>query len=195
MAFISKAAKSAAAGGGGGKGGYLTAGKLGDGESHRIAILSEEALDYYTVWGEDAEGTKKPFRFAQEPTQEEIKQEMGDFKQRLNFEGTALEKPKFAMAFFCWDYADEKVKIFEINQKTLIKELDGISQTEDYADLHAWDLVISRSGLKMNTEYKILPAPRKKGSQEVIDAAWSEAQESGYNINALMLGENPFGES
>lgn len=194
MAFISKAAQSAAKGGGG-KGGYMTAGKLGDGESYRIAILSPEALDYFTVWGEDAEGNKKPFRFSAEPTAKEIEEELGEFKQRMNYEGTGLEKPKFAMAFFCYDYADEKVKIFEIGQKTLIKELDQLSQSEDYADLHAWDLVISRSGLKMNTEYRILPSPRKKGSQETIDEAWDAAQKAGYNINALMLGENPFGES
>ncbi len=195
MAFISTRAKAIATGGGGGTGGYLTASKLGDGESVRIAILSEEALEYWTVWGESDEGQKKPFRFAEEPSAADIEAELGEFKQRMNYEGTALEKPKFAMAFFCFDYSDSKVKVFEIGQKTLIKELDSISQTEDYADLHAWDMVFSRSGLKMNTEYKILPAPRKKGAQDEIDSAWSAAQASGYDLQQLLAGGNPFGES
>ena len=195
MGFISAKASKLASGGGGGNGGYMTASKLGDGESYRVAILSEEPLEYFTVWGESDEGQKKPFRFVSEPSPTEIGEELGEFKQRMNYEGTELEKPKFGLSFFVFDYADERVKIFEITQKTLMKELDGISQSEDYEDLHSWDMVFSREGLKMNTTYKILPGPRKKGFQEKIDAAWSEAEGKGYDLQQLLVGGNPFGES
>ena len=195
MGFISTKASKIASGGGGGNGGYLTASKLGDGESYRVAILSEEPLEYFTVWGESDEGQKRPFRFVSEPSPTEIGEELGEFKQRLNYEGSELEKPKFGLSFYCFDYADEKVKVFEITQKTLMKELDGISQSEDYEDLHSWDLVLSRKGLKMNTEYKILPGPRKKGMQEKIDAAWEEAQSKGYDLQQLLIGGSPFGTS
>ena len=193
MGFISTKASKIASGGGGGNGGYMTASKLGDGESYRVAILSEEPLEYFTVWGESDEGQKKPFRFVSEPSPTEIREELGEFKQRMNYEGTELEKPKFGLSFFVFDYADEKVKIFEITQKTLMKELDGISQSEDYEDLHSWDLVFSRKGLKMATEYKILPGPRKKGMQEKIDAAWSEAEGKGFDLQQLLVGGSPFG--
>ena len=173
----------------------MTASKLGDGDSYRVAILSEEPLEYFTVWGESDEGQKKPFRFLSEPSPTEIKVELGEFKQRMNYEGTELEKPKFGLSFFAFDYADEKVKVFEITQKTLMKELDGISQSEDYADLLSWDMVFSRKGLKMATEYKILPGPRKKGMQEKINAAWSAAEGKGYDLQQLLIGGNPFGES
>ena len=105
---------------------------------------------------------KKPFRFNAEPSAEDIEAELGDFKQRMNYEGTALEAPKFGLSFFCFDYADSKIKVFEITQKTLIKELDKLSQDEDYADIHAWDLKVNRTGLKMNTEYSILPSLARK---------------------------------
>ena len=195
MGFISTKASKIASGGGGGNGGYMTASKLGDGESYRVAILSEEPLEYFTVWGESDEGQKRPFRFVSEPSPTEIGEELGEFKQRMNYEGTELEKPKFGLSFFVFDYADEKVKIFEITQKTLMKELDGISQSEDYEDLHSWDLVFSRKGLKMATEYKILPGPRKKGMQEKIDAAWAEAESKGYDLQQLLVGGSPFGTS
>ena len=195
MGFISAKASKLASGGGGGNGGYLTASKLGDGESYRVAILSAEPLEYFTVWGESDEGQKKPFRFVSEPSPTEIGEELGEFKQRMNYEGTELEKPKFGLSFFAFDYADEKVKVFEITQKTLMKELDGISQSEDYEDLHSWDMVFSREGLKMNTTYKILPGPRKKGMQEKIDAAWSEAEGKGYDLQQLLVGGSPFGTS
>ena len=111
----------------------------------------------------------------------------------MNYEGTALEAPKFGLSFFCFDYADSKIKVFEITQKTLIKELDKLSQDEDYADIHAWDLKVNRTGLKMNTEYSILPSPRKKGSDDDIKKAWSEALEAGYDLQQLLVGGNPFG--
>ena len=171
----------------------MSASKLGDGESFRVAILSDESLEYFTVWGENTEGQKKPFRFTDEPTPSEIKKELGDWTQRLNYEGSELEKPKFGMSFYVFDYADEKVKVFEINQKTLIAKLDAISQSEDYEDFAAWDMVFSRKGLKMNTEYNVLPGPRKKGSQEMIDEAWSEAQSKGYDLQQLLVGGSPFG--
>ncbi len=41
MGFISAKASGIASGGGSGTGGYLTASKLGDGDSYRIAILSQ----------------------------------------------------------------------------------------------------------------------------------------------------------
>jgi hypothetical protein len=195
MGFISTKASKIAAGGGGGTGGYMTASKLGDGESYRVAILSDEPLEYFTVWGESDEGQKKPFRFVSEPSPSDIEEELGEFKQRMNYEGTELEKPKFGLSFFVFDYADEKVKVFEITQKTLMKELDGISQSEDYEDFAAWDMVFSREGLKMNTTYKILPGPRKKGFQEKIDAAWSAAQGKGYDLQQLLVGGSPFGEA
>ena len=195
MGFISAKASKLASGGGGGTGGYMSASKLGDGESYRVAILSEEPLESWTVWGENAEQQKKPFRFVDEPSPSDIEAELGDWKQRLNYEGTELERPKFSISFFCFDYGDEKVKVFEITQKTLMKELDGISQSEDYEDLHAWDMVFSREGLKMATTYKILPGPRKKGMQEKIDAAWKEAEGKGYDLQQLLVGGNPFGES
>ena len=195
MPFISATAAKIATGGGGNSGGYLTASKLGDGESFRIAILSEEPLEYWTVWGETEEGQKKPFRFTGQPSPEDIESELGAFKQRMNYEGTELEKPKFGMSFFVYDYADGQVKVFEITQKTLIKKLDEISQDEDYSDIHAWDLKFTRTGLKMATEYGILPSPRKKESQAKIDKAWSEAQTKGYDIQQLLVGGSPFGES
>ena len=194
MPFLSATASKKVNSSGGG-GGYLTASKLGDGESTRIAILSEEPLEFFCQWGEDPSGNKKPFRFVSEPTPSDIQAEMGEFEPRLNFEGTAVEKPKFAVCCFVFEYQSESVKVLEIGQKGLLKELDALSQSEDYANLHEWDFTISREGMKLNTVYRIVPGPRKKGMQEKIDAAWSEAQKQGYDLNQLLIGGNPFGES
>ena len=87
-----------------------------------------------------------------------------------------------------------KIKVFEITQKTLIKELDKLSQDEDYADIHAWDLKVNSCWSQDEaTEYSILPSPRKKGSDDDIKKAWSEALEAGYDLQQLLVGGNPFG--
>ncbi len=179
----------------GSTGGYLSASKLGDGESMRFAIVSENPLEYHTCWGENAEGQKKPFRFTQEPSPSDIEAELGDFKQRMNYEGTALEKPKFAVSCFVFDYQSETIKVLEIGQKGLNKELDSLSMSEDYANLQDWDFTISRTGMKLNTEYRLVPGPRRKGFDDKIKAAWDEAQKKGYDLNKLLIGESPFGES
>ena len=116
MAFLSTKASKAAAGGSG-TGGYLSVSKLGDGEFYKVAIVSPNPLEFWEVWGEDDAGTKKPFRFTEEPSAEEIKAELGDFRQRMNYEQTALEAPKFVIAFFVYDYADEKIKVFSVPAK------------------------------------------------------------------------------
>ena len=160
----------------------------------RFAIVSENPLEYHTVWGE-LDGQKKPFRFSAEPSPSDIQAELGDFEQRMNYEGTALEKPKFAVSCFVFDYQSETIKVLEIGQKGLNKELDSLSMSEDYANLQDWDFTISRTGMKLNTEYRLVPGPRRKGFDDKIKAAWDEAQKKGYDLNKLLIGESPFGES
>jgi len=191
MGFISSQASKQASGGGG-QGLYLSVSKLGDGDSYKVAIVSPEPLEFFEVWGESEDGTKKPFRFSSEPSADDITAELGEFKQRMNYEGTALEAPKFVLAFFVFDYADSKIKVMSIPQKTVIKELDRLSQDEDFADVHSYDLKFSRTGLKMATEYRVTPVNRK-GDGADIKAAWDAAQESGYDLKELLIGGSPFG--
>lgn len=196
MPFLSATASKTVNGGGGNTGGYLSAGKLADGESMRFVIMSEEPLEAWTVWGENPEDKKpKPFRFVSEPSPSDIEAELGDFTQRQNYDKTGVEKPKFSVSCFVYSYESETIKVLEISQKGLMREIDALSQSEDYENLGDWDMTISRTGVKLNTEYRITPAPRRKGFQEKVEAAWSEAQEKGYDLKQLLVGGSPFGES
>ena len=179
--------------GGGNQGGYLNVSKLGDGESLKVAILSEEALEMWECWGENAEGQKKPFRFSDEPSQDDIDATLGDYKQRMNYEGTKLEAPKFVVAFFVLDYADNKVKVMSIPQKTVYTELDRLSQDEDFGDLHAFDLKFSRQGVRMETQYRVTPLNRKPEAAEAIEAAKKHMVDNNYELKELIVNGNPFG--
>ena len=192
MGFLSKSASDNVNNGGGQTGGYLTPSKLTDGGSMRFAIVSEEPLEYWTSWGESPEGQKKPFRFAEQPTPTDLEAEMGEFRPREKMDGSGIEQPKFGISVFVFDYQTESIKVLELSQKGLIKELDSISQEEDYSNIHEWDFTLSRKGLSLNTEYTLRPAPRKKGFDEKIATAWSAAKEEGYDITRLLMGGNPF---
>ena len=174
-------------------GGYINPTKLESGGSVRFALLDDQPLEFYEVWGESGEGKLKPFRFADTPTQEDAEIEMGnEFTRRMNRDGTGVEPAKFGIAVPVFEHDSQEVKIFQATQKGIIKEFDKISQMEDYSDLLAWDFVLSREGTGLKTEYSLRVVPRKKGTSPLIEATFAEQKEKGFDIKELMTGGNPF---
>lgn len=190
MGFLSKQA-SAAVNSGNSGGGYLALSKLPDGGSVRFAMLSDQPLEFYETWG-TCDGQSKPFRFEHEPTTDDITAELGDFEPREGRGGPGTVDVKFAIAVPVFNFDNGKVQVLQITQKSIQKELDQISQMEDYEDLLSWDFNISKKGSGLTTEYTVRPVPRKKGSQQHIDAAWIEAKEAGFDLGRLLTGGNPF---
>lgn len=191
MAFLSESAFAAVTNNSTG-GGYLSPSKLSDGGSVRFALLSEEPLEFYECWGTAPDGSQKPFRFDYEPTPEDISTELGDYTPREGRGGPGTADVKFAIAVPVFNYDSGSVQVMSLTQKSILRELDAISQEEDYADLMAWDFTLSKKGTGLTTEYKLRPAPRKKGSQDHIDSAWDEAKTNGFDISRLITGGNPF---
>ena len=174
-------------------GGYINPTKLESGGSVRFALLDDQPLEFFEVWGESGEGKLKPFRFADSPTTEDAEIEMGnEFTRRMNRDGTGVEPAKFGIAVPVFEHDSQEVKIFQATQKGIIGELDKISQMEDYSDLLAWDFVLSRDGAGKLTKYSLRAVPRKKGTNPLIEATYQEAKDSGFDIKELMTGGNPF---
>ena len=174
-------------------GGYINPTKLESGGSVRFALLDDQPLEFFEVWGESGEGKLKPFRFADNPTTEDAEIEMGnEFTRRMNRDGTGVEPAKFGIAVPVFEHDSQEVKIFQATQKGIIGELDKISQMEDYSDLLAWDFVLSRDGAGKLTKYSLRAVPRKKGTNPLIEATYQEAKDSGFDIKELMTGGNPF---
>lgn len=191
MGFISSKNKAAASSGSGG--GFLNPSKIQSGGSVRFALLADQPLEFFECWGETADGSPKPFRFTEDPSPDDIEAEMGpDYSRRMNREGTAPEKVKFAIAVPVYNYETSSVQVMQLSQKSLQNDLDDISQMEDYADLLTWDFVMGKEGNGLETRYSLRPAPRKKGSQGTIDSAWADALSGGFDISRILTGGNPF---
>lgn len=190
MPFISEKNRAAAIGG---SGGYLNPAKIPAGSFVRFAILSEQPLEFFECWGEDANKRPMPFRFVEDPSPRDIALEMGEnYTRRLDRDGTGPEKVKFAMAVPVYNYDNESVEILSLTQKTLQQELDDISQMEDYQNLLDWDFILGRTGLLLETKYTLRPVPRKKGSNPVLREAWNDALSRGFDVTRLLDGGNPF---
>jgi hypothetical protein len=188
MGLLSKNAQAAVAGGGS----YLNPSKIAAGSSVRFCLLSEEPLEFYELWGEGPDGKAKPFRFDSEPGPDDITLALGDYTRRVNREGTGVEPMKFALALPVYNYETARVEVLQLSQKSLIRELDAVSQMEDYSDILAIDFLLGKEGSGLNTEYKLTPVPRKKGADKDITAAWSDVRAAGFDIDRLLVGADPF---
>ena len=188
MPLLSKNAQAAVAGGGA----YLNPSKVAAGSSVRFCLLSDEPLEFYELWAEGPDGKAKPFRFDQDPSPDDIALALGDFTRRLNREGTGVEPIKFCLALPVYNFETSRVEILQLSQKSLIRELDGISQMPDYEDILAIDFLLGKEGAGLNTEYKLTPVPRKKGADKAITEAWEETRSAGFDLSRLLSGADPF---
>ena len=191
MAFLPKSVADQVQGGGGGN--YMNPSKLASGASMRFALCETEPLCFFECWGEsNADGKLKPFRFLEEPTADDITAEMGDeFTRRQNRDGTGFEPAKFGIAVAVFNYENESIGILSLSQKSLIRAIDEISQSEDYAVLTDWDFSISREGTGLSTEYTLLPLPPKADRQEIKNL-YRKSIAAGLSIKELIHGGNPF---
>lgn len=188
MGLLSKNAQAAVAGGGA----YLNPSKIAAGSSVRFCLLSDEPLEFYELWAEGTDGKAKPFRFDSEPSPDDIALALGDYTRRMNREGTGVEAMKFALALPVYNFETARVEVLQLSQKSLIREIDAVSQMEDYSDITAIDFQLGKEGSGLNTEYKLTPVPRKKGADKEIAAAWEDARSAGFDISRLLSGADPF---
>ena len=176
-----------------GGGDYLNPSKIQAGSSVRFHIVSEEPTEFFECWGETAEGSVKPFRFVDDPSAADISAEMGsDYSRRMNRDGTAPEAVKMVIAFWAYNYETQKIELCSLSQKSLIRELDSISQMEDYQPIDDFDFILGKEGAGINTVYSLKAVNRKKDKVEEVTKAWSAAEDVGYDIRKLLTGENPF---
>jgi hypothetical protein len=127
-----------------------------------------------------------------EPTYEDVIADMGNYTPREGRGGPGTADIKFCIAVPVFNFEAGTVQVLSISQKSILRELDAISQEEDYANLTEWDMTLSKKGSGLSTEYKLRPAPRKKGADATIAAAWEEVKSAGFDLQRLLTGANPF---
>lgn len=147
--------------------------KFQEGEN-RIRVLSDAVIGW--------EGWKnnKPFRHPGEVCQ--ITVDQVDIDQKYG-------KPKINhfWAFVVWNYAEKRIQVAEVTQKTLMKKLFAFNEDADYGDPKGYDIVISKTKNGDKTEYDAIPKPPKALAAEIKQLY----EETDVKLEALFEGEYP----
>lgn len=145
--------------------------KFQDGEN-RFRIMSSEAIVGWEGWKDN-----KPFR------RKGIEKNIKDSEVDLDTKFSKSGKPKINhfWAFIVWDYADKKLKILEITQKTVMKTLEGLVSDPDWGAPTAYDLSVNKSLVSGRTVYSVKAYPPKEMPKEIKD----EYKKTELNIETL----------
>lgn len=140
--------------------------KLQQGEN-KLRILSKPIIGWLD-WKDN-----KPYRFR--------------FKNKP--EKPMTDKPiRHFWAMIVFDYADNAVKILEVTQSTIQKGIEDLAKNEDWGSPHQYDIKISKKGQDKNTEYSVMPSPKKDITPEIKQLA----KDKPVNLENLFSGKDPF---
>ena len=178
---------------------YLRPNKIEFGSPAVFALLVEDPLEYWLVWGTPKEGgNNKPFRFLQMPSDEEIELEMGrDFTRALNFEKTEIDKVYRCLTWPVYNWSKNRVEVFEITQISISRQIVGYALEKAYAkNILDWDFKLKREKVGIKTVYdlKILPRDEDEHDDAQMVVDWKIAKKAGFDLNRLITGEDPFKE-
>lgn len=142
--------------------------RLQEGDN-RIRILSAPVIGW-----EDWTMDKKPVRFRRENKP----------SASINPDRAVKE----FWAFIVWNYAEEKIQILQITQKSIKTAIDALSRDEDWGAPYFYDIKIAKTGKELNTEYAITPMKPKPLAAGVKEAFYA----SRCNLEALFTNDDPF---
>ena len=98
------------------------------------------------------------------------------------------ERPKHFWAFVVYNRQDEKIQILEVTQSKIRKGIKNFVEDEDWGDPKEYDLVVTRSGEKLETDYVVSNKPKSKIDPAIV----KEYEDMKINLEALYDGEDPF---
>lgn len=130
-------------------------------------------------WKTLPDGTRKPVRAR---TKEEIK------SAKLVDEP---DKLKHFWAFPVYNYKTGTVQILELTQRTIQQQISDLISEDDWGvpvGVNGYDLVVTRKGEKLDTTYTVMPKPKKK-LDEAIMQVYTDMH---INLDALYDGNDPF---
>lgn len=98
-------------------------------------------------------------------------------------------KPKKFFTVVIIDREDnDRVKIWEITQQSIIKAIKALTGNDDWGKPFAYDLAIDKEGEDLKTKYTVTPCPKKQLDKSII----REAMDKPCCLDKLFDGENPW---
>lgn len=135
------------------------------------------AIVGYEYWTDQ----KKPVRLKNNPTEKPK-------DVRMNDDGSWTCKYFWAFPVIDRNDLGGVIKIMEITQKGILKDLEAYLKNEDWGDITGYDISIIGTGKNMDREYRTVASPHKPLTPEEKKTIESNP----VNLEALFVGGDPF---
>ena len=148
---------------------------------NKFRIADKKPMQGWVAWSETEEGPR-PVRFDHEPTNDELalnnirKNEKGRYQV------------KFFLATVVYNYEAKKLQCFEITQKGIQNSIYNLIQMEEYGEPDGYDIIVTRTGEGLNTEYTVVGMPPVPMADEIAQLVVNTE----YDLSKLFSGEYPF---
>lgn len=159
----------------GGNGGRFMRLKTGENRFRKLANSTPRgAITGYVVWVEEYGNRKaKRYRTLEEIPQEYLKS--GD-------------KPKHFWAMKVIDWSDRQIKVLELTQVTIQKDILKLTQNAKWGNPEGYDMNVTKTGEGKDTRYSTMPEPKSELDEDIVELD----KNTPCNLNALFDGGDPF---
>lgn len=101
-------------------------------------------------------------------------------------------KIKHFLAMPVWNYAERRVQVLEITQKTIQRPMEKYSRNKQWGSPLDYDFAIESSGQGKDTEYTVIANPKNEIDSDAL-MAWNEIKPN-FDLNRLFDNGDPFGD-
>jgi hypothetical protein len=108
---------------------------------------------------------------------------------RVEDDGT-YSKIKHFWAFVVYNYDAKQIQILEVTQKSIMNGIKALVDNVKWGDPKRYDITITRTGEKLNTEYSVQPNPHEPLADDIKDLY----EHTSVNLEALFDGADPFAQ-
>lgn len=98
------------------------------------------------------------------------------------------DRPRFFWAFPVYNYADNRIQILEISQKTILKSIQAYIQNPKWGDPREYDIIVTRGKEGDKVTYTVTVDPKEKLSKPIV----AQYETTFINMQALFTGDDPF---
>lgn len=134
--------------------------------THKLRILTAPLMGWVS-WKD-----KKPVRYAMAARPEPAPKDLKHF-----------------WAVIVFNHNTKQIEILELTQKALQTTLKDLNKNPDWGAPYGYDVTVTRVGTTINdTEYSLLPSPKKPVDSEIIEAFKAKP----IQLDLLISGDDPF---
>ena len=97
------------------------------------------------------------------------------------------KKVKHFWAMVVWNYAEGKIQVWEPTQSGIQSAITNLAKDQEWGNPREYDIKVTKKGSGMETEYSVVPSPKKKVDDNII-VLLSDVK---VNLDELYSGGDP----